>query len=91
METFTRPEAIAFFLLLHGLWEPLGNSSRPRDPSFELDTFESIDPPWPAIREWIRADDTDPQAIFPKDIVSTHWVPKEIRFDHERTLVLDPS
>ncbi len=28
---------------------------------------------------------------LPEDIVSTHWVPKEIRLDDERTLVLDPS
>ena len=50
-----------------------------------------MDPPWPAIREWIPADATDPLAVFPEDIVSTHWVPKEIRLDDERTLVLDPS
>ena len=31
------------------------------------------------------------QAVFPEDIVSTHWVPTEIRLDDERTLVLDPS
>lgn len=35
-------------------------------------------PPWPAIRELIHADDTDPQALLPEDIVSTHWLPKEI-------------
>jgi hypothetical protein len=43
-------------------------------------TFEPIDPPWPAIREWIPADGTDPPVVFPDDIVSSHWVPKEIRF-----------
>jgi len=37
------------------------------------------------------ADDTDPQAVFPEDIVSTHWVPKEISLDDERALALDPS
>ena len=36
-------------------------------------------------------DENDPLAVFPEDIVSTHWVPKEIRLDDERTLVLDPS
>ena len=35
-------------------------------------------PPWPAIREWVPADDTDPQAVLPEYIVSTHWVPTEI-------------
>jgi hypothetical protein len=62
-------------------------------------TIHSLQPPsanksdtsWPVIREWIPADDTDPLAVFPEDIVSTHWVPKEIRLDDERTLVLDPS
>jgi hypothetical protein len=28
---------------------------------------------------------------FPEDIVSTHWVPKELRLDDKRTLVFDPS
>ena len=26
-----------------------------------------------------------PLAVFPEDILSTHWVPKEIRLDDERT------
>ena len=43
------------------------------------------------IREGIPADDTDPQAVFPEDIVSTHWVTNEIHLDDDRTLVLDPS
>ena len=58
----------------------------PPNPPSDIDTFESIDPPWPASREWIPADATDPLAVFPEDIVSTHWVPKEIRLDDERTL-----
>ena len=49
------------------------------------------DTPGPVIREWIPADATDPLAVFPEDIVCTHWVPKEIRLDDDRTLVLDPS
>jgi hypothetical protein len=91
VETLTRPEAIEFFLRLHGLWEGLVKIPPPPDPPFDIDTFEPIDPPWPALREWIPADDTDPQAVFPEDSVSTHWVPKEIRLDDYRTLVLDPS
>jgi hypothetical protein len=86
VETLTRPEAIEFFLHLHALWEGLVNIPPPPDPPFDIDTSEPIDPPWPAIREWILADDTDPQAVFPEDIVSTHWVPKEIRLDDDRTL-----
>jgi hypothetical protein len=62
---------------------------QPHDAPFDIDTFEPIDPPWPAISEWISADENDPLAVFPEDIVSTHWVPKEIRLDDERTLVLD--
>jgi hypothetical protein len=87
----TRPEAVEFFLRLHGLWEGLVNIPPPPDAPFDIDTFEPIDPPWPAIREWIPADATDPLAVFPEDILSTHWVPKEIRLDDERTLVIDPS
>jgi hypothetical protein len=90
-ETLTRSEAVEFFLRLHGLWEGLVNIPPPPDAPFDIDTFEPIDPPWPAIREWIPADATDPLAVFPEDILSTHWVPKEIRLDDERTLVLDPS
>jgi hypothetical protein len=91
VETLTRPEAVEFFLRLHGLWEGLVNIPPPPDAPFDIDTFEPIDPPWPAIREWIPADATDPLAVFPEDILSTHWVPKEIRLDDERTLVLDLS
>jgi hypothetical protein len=91
VDSISRPESIEFFLRLHGLWEALVNIPPPPDPPFDIDTFEPIDPPWPAIREWIPADDTDPQAVFPEDSVSTHWVPKEIRLDDDRTLVLDPS
>jgi hypothetical protein len=91
VETLTRPEAVEFFLRLHGLWEGLVNIPPPPDAPFDIDTFEPIDPPWPAIREWIPADATDPLAVFPEDILSTHWVPKEIRLDDERTLVIDPS
>jgi len=91
VESISRPEAVEFFLRLHGLWEGLVNLPPPPDPPFDIDTLEPINPPWPAIREWIPADDTDPQAVYPEDILSTHWVPTEIRLDDERTLVLDPS
>jgi len=84
-------EDIEFFLRLHGLWEALVNIPPPPDPPFDIDTFEPLDPPWPAIREWLSADDTDPQAVFPEDIVATYWVPKESRLDDEHTLVPDPS
>jgi hypothetical protein len=74
-------------------WNPATETVtyRSPDPPFDLETFEPIDPPWPAIREWIPADDHNPQAVFPEDSVTTHWVPKEIRLDDERTLVLDLS
>jgi len=70
---------------------PPGTKKPPPDPPFDIDTFEPIDPPWPAIREWIPPDNTDPPAVFPEDIASTHLVPKDIRLDDDRTLVLDPS
>ena len=91
IESISRPEAVEFFLRLHGLWEGLVNIPPPPDPPFDIDTFMPIDPPWPAIREWIPAAENDPQAVFPEDILSTHWVPTEIRLDDERTLILDPS
>jgi len=89
--SLTRPETIEFFLRLHGLWDALVNIPPPPDPPFDIDTYEPLDPLWPAIGEWIPADDTDPQSVFPKHIVPTHWVPKEIPLDDERILVLDPS
>jgi hypothetical protein len=52
--------------------------------TFPIDTFEPIDPPWPAIRDWNPADYTNPHAFFLEDIVSTRWVPKEIPLDDER-------
>ena len=77
-----RPRASPLWQIVHRGWDDFVSI---------YDTFEPIDPPWPAIREWIPADATDPLAVFPEDILSTHWVPKEIRLDDERTLVLDPS
>ena len=44
-------------------------------PRPHLGTFVPIGTNRLAIREWIPANDTDPQAVFAKDIVSTHWVP----------------
>ena len=44
VETLTRPEAIEFFLRLHGLWEGLVNIPPPPDAPFDIDTFEPIDP-----------------------------------------------
>ena len=32
----------------------------PPDPPFDIETFEPIEPPWQAIREWIPDDDGDP-------------------------------
>lgn len=34
-----------------------------------IKTVWPIDPPWSAIREWISADDTDPQTVFTENIV----------------------
>ena len=32
----------------------------PPDPPFDIETFEPIEPPWQAIREWIPDDDAEP-------------------------------
>jgi hypothetical protein len=42
-----------------GIPTPKPSSTAPADPSFDIETFEPIDPPWPAIREWIPTDDRD--------------------------------
>ena len=38
VETLTGPEAIEFFLRLHGLWEGLVNIPPPPDAPFDIDT-----------------------------------------------------
>ena len=56
----TRPPAsgeIEFFLRLHSLWEGSIDIPPPPDPPFDIETFEPIEPPWQAIREWIPAND----------------------------------
>jgi len=57
VDTFIRPGEIEFFLRLHGLWESAIDIPPPSDPPFEIETFEPIEPPWQAIREWIPDDD----------------------------------
>jgi len=37
-----------------------------------------------------EADDTDPRVVFAEDSATTHWGPKEMRLNDERTQVLDP-
>jgi hypothetical protein len=32
----------------------------PPDPPFDIETFDPIEPPWQAIREWIPDDDAEP-------------------------------
>ena len=36
------------------------NRPPPPAPPFDIDTFEPIEPPWQAIREWIPDDDAEP-------------------------------
>ena len=60
VDTFLRPGEIEFFLRLHGLWEFVIDIPPPPDPPFDIETFEPVEPPWQAIREWIPADDGEP-------------------------------
>ena len=60
VDTFFRPGEIEFFLRLHGLWEFVIDIPPPPDPPFDIETFEPVEPPWQAIREWIPADDGEP-------------------------------
>jgi hypothetical protein len=54
-----RPEQIEFFLRLHGLWEGIIQLPRPPPPQFDIETMEPIEPPCPAIKEWIPDDESD--------------------------------
>ena len=58
--TIVRPGEVQFFLRLHGLWEGVLDLPPPPDPPFDIETFEPIEPPWQAIREWIPDDDAEP-------------------------------
>ena len=53
-----------FFLCLQGLWEGIIDIPPPPDPPFDIETFEPIEPPWQAIREWITDDDAEPGFDF---------------------------
>ena len=52
-----RPEQIEFFLRLYGLWEGVIDIPPPPKPPFDIETFEPIEPPWQAIKEWIPDDE----------------------------------
>jgi len=88
VDTFIRPGEIEFFLRLHGLWESAIDIPPPPDPPFDLDTFEPIEPPWQAIREWIPADD-DEQGPDLFDQREESWKPAEIHLEDGSILVLD--
>ena len=91
VETIVRPEQIEFFLRLLGLWEGVIDIPPPPDPPFDIESFEPIEPPWQAIRQWIPADDDEP--VFER--FDTHlsnestWKPAQIPLDDDRILVLD--
>ena len=52
-------EIIEFFLRLYGLWEGIIDIPPPPRPPFDIETFEPIEPPWQAIKEWIPDDEPD--------------------------------
>jgi hypothetical protein len=60
----------------------------PPDPPFDIDTFEPIEPPWQAIREWIPADEGEAGFdLF--DQRPDSGKPVEIPLEDGYTLVLD--
>jgi hypothetical protein len=84
-----RSGKIEFFLRLHGLWLGVIDIPPPPDPPFDIETFEPIEPPWQAIREWIPDDEAPAQADwFDQRAVSGKAV--EISLEDGSTLVLDP-
>ena len=86
--TIVRPGEVQFFLRLHGLWEGIIDIPPPPDPPFDIETFEPIEPPWQAIREWIPDDDAEPGGdLF--DQRPDYGKPVEIRREDGSILVLD--
>ncbi len=57
-------------------------------PPFDIETFEPIEPPWQAIRQWIPAGD-DEQALDLFDQRVQRWKPLEIPLEDGSILVLD--
>ncbi len=88
LDAVFRPGEIEFFLRLHNLWEPVIDIPPPPLPPFDIETFESIEPPWQAIRQWIPADD-DEQALDLFDQRVQRWKPVEIPLEDGSILVLD--
>ena len=83
-----RPGEVQFFLRLHGLWEGVIDIPPPPDPPFDIETFEPIEPPWQAIREWIPDDDAEPGFdLF--DQRPESGKPVEIPLEDGSILVLD--
>ncbi len=91
VETLIQPEKIEFFLRLLGLWEGLINIPPPPDPPFDIETFEPIEPPWQAIKQWIPADADEPAFRWQDTHQSNEcaWKPKEVPLGDDRVLVLD--
>jgi len=87
VDTFFRPGEIEFFLRLHGLWQSAFDIPPPPEPPFDIETFEPIEIPWQAIREWIPDDDEDP-GLFDQRLESRPSV-VEIRREDGCILVLD--
>jgi hypothetical protein len=80
----------------------LGDSwfARP-DPPYDIDTMESIEPPWQAIKEWIPDDEPnlnwfnqerDTTGAAPDQFdQSPAWQPEEVPLGDGRTLILEDS
>ena len=96
-----RREEIQFFLSLHGLWEGIVTLPRPPPPPFDIETMETIEPPWLAIKEWIPDDEPnldwfnrprDPDASDPDRFdQSPAWQASEVPLGDGYTLVLENS
>lgn len=96
-----RREEVEFFLRLNGLWEGIIQLSCPSLPPFDIETMESIEPPWQAVKEWIPDDEPGLDRIYrprnPSDPdpdgydQSSTWQPEGIQLQDGRTLVLEYS
>ena len=93
------PAQIEFTLRLYGLWEGVIDIPPPPRPPFDIETFEPIEPPWQAIKEWIPDDEPNlnwfnqprkaPEPYPDWFDQSPVWKPEEIHLDDGRILVLE--
>jgi hypothetical protein len=82
-------------------FKSLSQLPRPPPPPFDIESLQTIEPPWRAIKEWITDEEPNlnwfnrsrnPSNPDPDGFDQRQgWQPKEIQLDDGRTLVLEYS